>query len=65
MQYPAGPAANEARQLRPGRVVALKMILPGRRPNDNETARFRREIETVAGDGEAQRMWFGCVPVSE
>jgi len=37
-----------ARQLRLGRIVALKMILPGRKPSETEAARFRREIETVA-----------------
>jgi WD40 repeat protein len=37
-----------ARQLRPARLVALKMILTGRHAGTEELTRFRREIEAVA-----------------
>jgi WD40 repeat protein len=37
-----------ARQRNPERIVALKMILPGRQPQPDELARFRREVESLA-----------------
>ena len=39
----------KARQFSPNRLVAIKMIRGGRKPNDVELARFRREADTVAG----------------
>ena len=38
----------KARQLRPERLVAIKMLLGGYRPSESELARFRREAEMVA-----------------
>ena len=37
-----------ARQRNPERIVALKMILPGRQPQPDKLARFRREVESLA-----------------
>lgn len=38
----------QARQKVPSRLVALKMILPGSQPAEEDLVRFRREVETLA-----------------